>query len=232
MSPICCRNSYLHKCCRNFITTERVTCTIIKEPQSLYNCNRRCHLHNCYRKCQFHSSNRNCHLQNWLQKLSLEEMVTVRYFFSYNHETDRMSKHQFWYYLYNLMENVTAYFLHELCYTLIISIFSFVLFRHSTNQITSKPSLAQRLNLIFHLRLINYQINIPLWTCMGHKGRRKIGKTFTRCYTIALKFWDEFSANFVLLHFSCYKSTKMKLPPAELTTETFTGRNSNSQRFF
>ena len=37
----------------------------------------------------------NCYLQNWLQKLSLEEIVTARDFFSYNKETDGMSKHQF-----------------------------------------------------------------------------------------------------------------------------------------
>ena len=44
-------------------------------------------------------------------------------------------------------------------------------------------------------------INIPLWTHLGHKGWRKDGKTFIRCYTIALKFWNEFNANFVLLYF-------------------------------
>ena len=43
-------------------------------------------LNNCYRKCQLHSSNRNCHPQNWLQKSSLAEMVTVRDPFSYNKE--------------------------------------------------------------------------------------------------------------------------------------------------
>ena len=31
------------------------------------------------------------------------------------------------------------------------------------------------------------QINVPLWTHMGYKGRRKDRKTFIRCYTIALK---------------------------------------------
>ena len=32
------------------------------------------------------------------------------------------------------------------------------------------------------------QIDIPLWTHMGHKERNEEGKTFTRCCTIALKF--------------------------------------------
>ena len=44
---------------------------------------------------------------------------------------------------------------------------------------------------------------------MGHKGWRKDEKTFITCYTIALKFWDEFSANFVLLYFSSHRSIKM-----------------------
>ena len=36
---------------------------------------------------------------------------------------------------------------------------------------------------------------------MGHKGWRKDGKTFIKCYTIALKFWVEFNANFVIIFF-------------------------------
>ena len=36
---------------------------------------------------------------------------------------------------------------------------------------------------------------------MGHKGWGNGGKTFIRCYTFALKFWDELNANFVLLYF-------------------------------
>ena len=31
----------------------------------------------------------------------------------------------------------------------------------------------------------------------------------SRCYTIALKLWDEFNANFALLYFSSYSSIKM-----------------------
>ena len=44
---------------------------------------------------------------------------------------------------------------------------------------------------------------------MGHKEWSKEGKKFTRCYTIVSKFWDEFNANFVLLHFSSYRSIKI-----------------------
>ena len=98
---------------------------------------------------------------------------------------------------------------YELCYILIISIFNFLIFIHFTNQITLKPSLAQKLKLIFKFNTIMGQINIPLWTHMGYKGWRKDGKTFIRCYTIALKLWDEFNTNFVLLYFSSYSSIKM-----------------------
>ena len=47
---------------------------------------------------------------------------------------------------------------------------------------------------------------------MGHKEWRDDGKTITRCYTIALKLWDEFNANFVLLYFSSYRSIKIWHP--------------------
>ena len=97
----------------------------------------------------------------------------------------------------------------ELCYILIIWISSFLISIHFTNQKTLKPSLAQKLKLILKFSTIMGQINIPLWTHMGHKGWRKDGKTFMRCYTIALKLWDEFNANFVLLYFSSYSSIKM-----------------------
>ena len=84
------------------IATETVTCLFVTErytnipvpPQNLHKCNRRCHLHNCHRKCQLQSSNRNCHLQNWLQKLSLVEMVPVWDSFSYNKEIKQMSKYK------------------------------------------------------------------------------------------------------------------------------------------
>ena len=70
----------------NINVAESTTNIIAIEPQNLHNCNRRWHLHNCCRKCQLHSSNRNCHLHNWLQKLSLAEMVPVRDPFSNNKE--------------------------------------------------------------------------------------------------------------------------------------------------
>ena len=78
----------------NIIVEESTTDIIAIALQNLHNCNRRWDLHNCYGKCQLHSSNRNCHLQNWLQKLSLAEMVTVRDRFSYNKEIEWMSKDQ------------------------------------------------------------------------------------------------------------------------------------------
>ena len=45
-------------------------------------------------------------------------------------------------------------------------------------------------------------------THMRHKGW-KVGKTFIRCYTIALKEKDEFNPNFVWLCLSSYNSIKM-----------------------
>ena len=44
----------------------------------------------------------------------------------------------------------------------------------------------------------------PIW---GIKDEESMEKTFIRRrYTIVLKFWDEFNANFVLLYFSSYWS--------------------------
>ena len=57
------------------------------------------------------------------------------------------------------------------------------------------------LNLVFKVGEAKQQINIPLWTHMGHKEWKEDGQTFTRCYNIALIFWDEVNANFVLLYF-------------------------------
>ena len=114
--------------------------------------------------------------------------------------------------MYNLTVKSTQQWIvsmNELCYILIISTFNFLLFIQFTNQIILKTSLAQKLKLIFKFSTIKGQINVPLWTHMGHKGWRKDGKTFIRCYTIALKLWDEFNANFVLLYFSSYSSIKM-----------------------
>ena len=98
---------------------------------------------------------------------------------------------------------------YELCHILITSIFNFLIFMHFTNQITLKPSLAQKLKLIIKFSTKMGQINVPLWTNMGHEGWRKDWKTFIRCYTIALKFWDEFNANFALLYLSSYSWIKM-----------------------
>ena len=59
--------------------------------------------------------------------------------------------------------------MNELCYIQIISIFNFLIFIHFTNQITLKPRLAQELKLIFKFSTILGQINVSLWTHMGHK---------------------------------------------------------------
>ena len=52
--------------------------------------------------------------------------------------------------------------------------FNFLIFIHFTNQITLKPSLAQKLKLIFKFSTIMGQLNIPLWTHMGHKGEERM----------------------------------------------------------
>ena len=104
---------------------------------------------------------------------------------------------------------MTVHCFNELCYIFIISIFNFLIFIHFTNQMTLKQSLTQRLILIFKFTLIKRQINIPLWTHLRHKGSRKDGKTFIGCYTIALKFWDEFNVNFVFLYFLSHWSIKI-----------------------
>ena len=101
-----------------------------------------------------------------------------------------------------------------MCYVIInsiisIFIFNFLIFIHFRNQKTLKPSLAQKLKFIFKFSTITGQMNVPRWTHLGRKEWRKDGKTFIRCYAIALKFWDEFNANFVLLYFSTCRSIKM-----------------------
>ena len=92
---------------------------------------------------------------------------------------------------------------------LCVHYFNFLIFMHFANQITLQQSLTEKLNLIFKVSSTKRQINIPHWTHMWDKGWRKDGKAFKRCYTIALEFWDEFNANFVLLCFSSYRSIKM-----------------------
>ena len=89
----------------------------------------------------------------------------------------------------------------ELCYVLIISINNFLIFVHFTNQLILKQSLTWKLNLIFKFSSMMRQIDVPRWAQMGHKGWRENGKSLIRSYTIALKFWHEFNANFV-----CYIS--------------------------
>ena len=48
--------------------------------------------------------------------------------------------------------------------------FQFLIFIHFTNQITLKPRLPQKLKLIFKFSTTTEQINVPLWTHIGHKG--------------------------------------------------------------
>ena len=84
--------------------------------------------------------------------------------------------------------------------------FSYLHAFYKPNNITTE--LNHKLNLISKVSLTKRQMNIPLWTHMEHKEWRKDGKNFTRCYTIALKIWNEFNVNFVLLYFSSYKSIK------------------------
>ena len=62
------------------------------------------------------------------------------------------------------------HYVNELFYILIVSVVNFLIFIHFANQITLKPSLAQKLKLIFKFSTIKAHINAPLWTHMGHKG--------------------------------------------------------------
>ena len=83
--------------------------------------------------------------------------------------------------------------------------FSFLIFMHFTNQITLQQRLVEKLNLIFKFSQTKRQVNVSLWTHVGHKEWKVDGKTFTIAYKFCLyhcyKFWDEFNANFV-----CYIS--------------------------
>ena len=87
--------------------------------------------------------------------------------------------------------------------------FSYLHTFYKPSNIKTKPSTKVTFKPVFKFNTIKGQISAPIWTHMGHKGWRKDGKTFIRCYTIALKFWDEFNVNFVLLYFSSYSSIKM-----------------------
>ena len=82
------------------------------------------------------------------------------------------------------MEKLTVHFVKELCYTLIISIFSFLIFIHFTKQITSKQSLAQKWNLILSINPNKLADKYFTFDMHGHKGWRMDGTTFTRCYTL------------------------------------------------
>ena len=144
----------------------------------------------------------NFYLQKWCQ--SEIRLVTIKILSEW--VSTKCKAKQFKYHLYNLMDKLNS----ALCqwivlYTHYFNI-QFSYFHNFITQVTLKQSLAQKLNLIFKFSSINRDINIPLWTHMRHKGWKTDGKTFMRCYTIALKFWDEFNANFVLLYFSSYRS--------------------------
>ena len=78
--------------------------------------------------------------------------------------------------------------------------FSYLQTFYKSNNIKTRPRT--KLKHIFKFSTIKGQINARLWTHMGHKGWRKDGKTFIMCYNVALKIWDEFNSNFVLLYFS------------------------------
>ena len=85
--------------------------------------------------------------------------------------------------------------------------FSYLHAFYKSNNITK---LNLKLNLIFKVSQTKRQIkNIPLWIHMWHKEWREDGKNFIWCCTIALKFWDEFNVNFVLLYFSSYRSIEI-----------------------
>ena len=84
MRIMLCRKYHLHKCNRdthldnyNKNCHPHICCRNRKIYQ--HTSNRKYHLKTCIIaiKCQLHISNRDCHLQNWLQKLSLAEMVPV-----------------------------------------------------------------------------------------------------------------------------------------------------------
>ena len=68
---------------------------------------------------------------------------------------------------------------YELCYILIISIFDFLIFIHFTNEITLKPSLAQKLKLILKFSTIMEQIMLhfgPTWGIKDEEERKTFNK--------------------------------------------------------
>ena len=125
----------------------------------MHKCNRRYHLHNCHRKCPLHSSNRICHLQNWLQNLSLAEMVSPQIFLitikkSSKYVSTTFKANSFSPPCITEWRNSTVHCVNEFCHILIISIFNFLISIHFTNQIKLKPNLAQKIKLIFKLSTI------------------------------------------------------------------------------
>ena len=81
--------------------------------------------------------------------------------------------------------------------------FSYLHLFYKVNNIKTKSSL--KVKSYFQIYLDEETNKYFTLGPHGPKGWRKDGKTFVRCYTIALKFGDEFNVNF-LLHFSHYRS--------------------------
>ena len=61
-----------------------------------------------------------------------------------------------------------------------------LLYTHFNFQFSCLPTFYKR-NNIFKCSAIKGQINVPLWTHIRYKGQQKDGKTFIRCYIIALR---------------------------------------------
>ena len=64
--------------------------------------------------------------------------------------------------------------INELCYIRIISISNFLIFIHFTNQKTLKPSLAQKLKLIFKFSTIMGQIIFHFGPTWGIKDEERM----------------------------------------------------------
>ena len=108
-------------------------------------------------------------------------------------------------------KNLARHYVNELWYIIIISIFIFLIFKHFTSQTTLKRRLVQKLNLTSKFSSIKRQINIPLWTHMGHKEWRKDEKTFIRHYRVYTDF-----SHFSIMHF--FPDFSLKTHKNPLTT--------------
>ena len=128
---------------------ETVICTMHCRKCHLHNCNWDSHLHNYNKYCHPHICCRNCYLHKAI-RFSTPSITSWR--------------------------NLTVHCINELCDIIIISISNFLILIHFTNQKTLKPSLTQKLKLIFKFSMIMGQINIPLWTHIGHKGWKNFYK--------------------------------------------------------